>query len=74
MLLNSFDHEGRCVLFLGSALEHYKGIEVGQIFELGTKYSDISFLDQSKPSNPMIMVLLWYRVSRTLAAVLVISR
>ena len=39
-----------CVLHVGGSLEHAKGIEVGQVFKLGTKYSEAlqaTFLDQN---------------------------
>ena len=52
-------------------LEHAKGIEVGQVFKLGTKYSEAlqaTFLDQNGRPNPMIMGCYGIGVSRTLAA------
>ena len=55
----------------GGALEHAKGIEVGQVFKLGSKYSDAlqaTFLDQNGRPNPMIMGCYGIGVSRTLAA------
>ena len=55
----------------GGALEHAKGIEVGQVFKLGTKYSEAlqaTFLDQNGRPNPMIMGCCGIGVSRTLAA------
>lgn len=48
-----------------------KGIEVGQVFKLGTKYSEAlqaTFLDQNGRPNPMIMGCYGIGVSRTLAA------
>lgn len=57
----------------GGALEHAKGIEVGQVFKLGTKYSEAlqaTFLDQNGRPNPMIMGCYGIGVSRTLAAVI----
>ena len=54
----------------GGALEHAKGIEVGQVFKLGTKYSEAlqaTFLDQNGRPNPMIMGCYGIGVSRTLA-------
>ena len=53
------------------SLEHAKGIEVGQVFKLGTKYSEAlqaTFLDQNGRPNPMIMGCYGIGVSRTLAA------
>lgn len=55
----------------GGTLEHAKGIEVGQVFKLGTKYSEVlqaTFLDQNGRPNPMIMGCYGIGVSRTLAA------
>lgn len=55
----------------GGALEHAKGIEVGQVFKLGTKYSEAlqaTFLDQNGRPNPMMMGCYGIGVSRTLAA------
>ena len=55
----------------GGALEHAKGIEGGQVFKLGTKYSEAlqaTFLDQNGRPNPMIMGCYGIGVSRTLAA------
>ena len=55
----------------GGSLEHAKGIEVGQVFKLGIKYSEAlqaTFLDQNGRPNPMIMGCYGIGVSRTLAA------
>lgn len=55
----------------GSPLEKSKGIEVGQVFKLGTKYSeslDATFLDQNGRPTPMVMGCYGIGVSRTLAA------
>ena len=55
----------------GGTLEHAKGIEVGQVFKLGIKYSEAlqaTFLDQNGRPNPMIMGCYGIGVSRTLAA------
>lgn len=52
-------------------LERSKGIEVGQVFKLGTKYSEslqATFLDQNGRPNPMVMGCYGIGVSRTLAA------
>ena len=54
-----------------SPLEYSKGIEVGQVFKLGTKYSEslqATYLDQNGRPNPMIMGCYGIGVSRTLAA------
>lgn len=52
-------------------LERSKGIEVGQVFKLGTKYSEslnATFLDQNGRPNAMVMGCYGIGVSRTLAA------
>ncbi|PLS16711.1 proline--tRNA ligase [Bacillus sp. M6-12] len=49
-----------------------KGIEVGHVFKLGTRYSEAmqaTFLDENGRSQPMIMGCYGIGVSRTLAAV-----
>ena len=55
----------------GGELAKSKGIEVGQVFKLGTKYSEAlgaTFLDQNGRPNPMVMGCYGIGVSRTLAA------
>ena len=52
-------------------LEEFRGIEVGQVFYLGTKYSkalDCSYLDEQGKSQPAEMGCYGIGVSRTLAA------
>lgn len=54
-----------------SPLEYSKGIEVGQVFKLGTKYSEslqATYLDQNGRPNAMVMGCYGIGVSRTLAA------
>ena len=49
-----------------------KGIEIGQVFKLGTKYSEkmnAYFLDENGKSKPIVMGCYGIGVSRTLAAV-----
>lgn len=49
-----------------------KGIEVGHVFKLGTKYSqamNATFLDENGKSNPIIMGCYGIGVSRTVAAI-----
>lgn len=49
-----------------------KGIEIGQVFKLGTKYSEkmnAFFLDENGKSKPIVMGCYGIGVSRTLAAV-----
>ena len=55
----------------GAALELTKGIEVGHIFKLGTKYSEAlkaTFLDSQGQERPFIMGCYGIGVSRTVAA------
>lgn len=54
-----------------SPLEYSKGIEIGQVFKLGTKYSEslqATYLDQNGRPNAMVMGCYGIGVSRTLAA------
>ena len=53
------------------ALESHRGIEVGHIFKLGTKYSDsmnAQFLDRESASRPFIMGCYGIGIGRTAAA------
>ncbi|MEB1810124.1 MAG: proline--tRNA ligase [Bacillaceae bacterium] len=53
-------------------IQFAKGIEVGHVFKLGTKYSEAlgaSFLDDQGKSQPMIMGCYGIGVSRTVAAI-----
>ena len=46
------------------AIEAFRGIEVGQVFKLGTKYSESMrcvFLDEAGVERPMVMGVLWRR-------------
>ncbi len=55
----------------GSILEERRGIEVGHIFKLGTKYSEamgLNVLDKNQKSQPVIMGCYGIGVSRTLSA------
>lgn len=55
----------------GEALKAARGIEVGQVFKLGTKYSkalDAKFLDEKGQEQLMVMGCYGIGVSRTLAA------
>ncbi|MBX9737875.1 MAG: proline--tRNA ligase [Phycisphaerales bacterium] len=55
----------------GAKLEAARGIEVGHIFKLGTKYSeamDLNILDETQQRRPVIMGCYGIGVSRTLAA------
>ena len=56
----------------GAPLEEIRGIEVGNIFQLGTKYSDamnVSYLDQNGKSHSAIMGCYGIGVGRALASV-----
>lgn len=55
----------------GSALQEARGIEVGQVFKLGTKYSkalNATFLDEKGEEKPCVMGCYGIGVSRTMAA------
>ncbi len=62
----------RCV-HCGAELTHTKGIEVGHIFQLGTRYSEplkCEFLDENGKAKPMVMGTYGIGVSRLLAAII----
>lgn len=55
----------------GTALEIYRGIEVGHIFKLGTKYSEAMncvYLDEGGQRQPMIMGCYGLGIGRTVAS------
>ncbi|HEY8849264.1 MAG TPA: proline--tRNA ligase [Thermoanaerobaculia bacterium] len=55
----------------GTTLEIYRGIEVGHVFKLGTKYSvpmNCSYLDEKGERQPMIMGCYGLGIGRTVAA------
>src|SRR5260370_4296215 len=55
----------------GNALEIYRGIEVGHVFKLGTKYSESMhcvYLDEKGERQPMIMGCYGLGIGRTVAA------
>lgn len=57
----------------GEPLLEKRGIEVGNIFQLGTKYSaamNCSFLDRNGKSHPMIMGCYGIGIGRSMAAVI----
>jgi prolyl-tRNA synthetase len=63
--------EGDLCVRCGTKLEIYRGIEVGHIFKLGTKYSEAmhcEFLDESGQRVPMIMGCYGLGIGRTVAA------
>jgi prolyl-tRNA synthetase len=54
-----------------SSIEFHKGIEVGHVFKLGTKYSEAmkaTYLDEGGQAKPMIMGCYGIGVSRIVAA------
>ena len=57
----------------GEPLQMLRGIEVGNIFDLGTKYSakmDLTFLDENGKARPMLMGCYGIGVGRAMAAVI----
>jgi prolyl-tRNA synthetase len=67
LLVGDGDPCPRC----NGTLEVYRGIEVGHIFKLGTKYSvamGCTFLDENGESQPMIMGCYGLGIGRTVAA------
>ena len=57
----------------GGKLRYTKGIEVGHIFQLGTRYSkplNATFLDENGKSKPFVMGTYGIGVSRLLAAII----
>lgn len=69
----SFAFEGDLCTNCSGPINFEKGIEIGHIFKLGTKYSEkmgASFLDNEGKLNPMIMGCYGIGVSRILAAVI----
>ena len=56
----------------GGSLTHTKGIEVGHIFQLGTRYSEplkAEFLDENGKTQPFVMGTYGIGVSRLVAAI-----
>ena len=63
--------EGDLDIIKGEPLKEERGIEVGQVFKLGTKYSEsmnCMYVDQTGASVPMIMGCYGIGISRTLQA------
>lgn len=57
----------------GAPLKSRRGIEVGHIFKLGTKYAecfDATYMDDQKGSHPMVMGCYGIGISRTMQAVI----
>ena len=56
----------------GAPIKHARGIEVGQVFKLGTKYSEsmnATYLDENQKAHPIVMGCYGIGVTRTLAAI-----
>ena len=56
----------------GAPVKHARGIEVGQVFKLGTKYSEsmgATYADENQKEQPIVMGCYGIGVTRTLAAV-----
>jgi prolyl-tRNA synthetase len=65
--------EGDPCPLTGQPLQLARGIEVGNIFQLGTKYTEAmncTFLDQNGKANPMIMGCYGIGVGRSMASVM----
>jgi prolyl-tRNA synthetase len=63
----------RCTRCGKGTYEGFRGIEVGQVFKLGTKYSttmNCNYLDESGASKPMVMGCYGIGITRTIAAVI----
>jgi prolyl-tRNA synthetase len=63
----------RCTRCANGHYEAYRGIEVGQVFKLGTKYSktmSCTFLDENGKEHPMVMGCYGIGITRTIAAVI----
>jgi len=63
--------EGEQCIHCGGHLSLTPGIEVGQVFKLGTKYSEplgATFLDENGKSKPMVMGCYGIGITRTVAA------
>ncbi len=68
--LGSTEEQEKCTR-CGSSLEEKRGIEVGHIFQLGTKYSEpmkAYFVDQDGKEKPVIMGCYGIGIGRTMAA------
>lgn len=65
--------EGDPCPICGAPIKHTRGIEVGQVFKLGTKYSkamNAIYKDENQQDHPLVMGCYGIGVSRTLAAVI----
>ncbi|GIP32714.1 proline--tRNA ligase [Paenibacillus sp. J2TS4] len=65
--------EGECCPYCYGELKFYRGIEVGHVFKLGTKYSEpleASYLDKAGQQQTMVMGCYGIGLSRVLSAVI----
>jgi len=63
----------RCTRCGKGKYQSFRGIEVGQVFKLGTKYSkamSCNYLDEGGASKPMVMGCYGIGITRTIAAVI----
>lgn len=64
--------EGAPCPVCGAPVKHARGIEVGQVFKLGTKYSEAMgayYKDENQEEKPIVMGCYGIGVSRTMAAI-----
>ena len=57
----------------GAPVKHARGIEVGQVFKLGTKYSEAMkayYKDENMKDHPIVMGCYGIGVTRTMAAII----
>jgi prolyl-tRNA synthetase len=57
----------------GAPIKHARGVEVGQIFKLGTKYSaamGATYLDEKQKEHPILMGCYGIGISRTFQAII----
>lgn len=65
--------EGDACPVCGAPVKHARGIEVGQVFKLGTKYSESMnayYKDENMKDHPLVMGCYGIGVTRTMAAII----
>ena len=65
--------EGDACPVCGAPVKHARGIEVGQVFKLGTKYSEAmgaTYKDETMKDHPIVMGCYGIGVTRTMAAII----
>ena len=65
--------EGDSCPVCGAPVKHARGIEVGQVFKLGTKYSEAMkayYKDENMKDHPIVMGCYGIGVTRTMAAII----